>query len=556
MTITTIADIVRTHGRERPDAPALEFDGRTITFGELDARSNQLAQALAAAGVGSGDRVAFLDKNGPEFFEVDVRAREAQRGERGVNWRLAPAEIADIVNDAARRGRDRRARVRRPRSRRSRPSSRRCRRSSRSAATPAGATTRRCSPRATPTDPGASRRATTSRSSSTRRARPGLPKGVMLTNDNFFKGVMHVTEPWRFTPDSVNLAMMPMFHIAGAGWSMVGLVHGCQTVLLRDVDPARILGSIPEFGVTNAFIVPAVIQFLLMTPGVDETDFSTLRALVYGASPITDTVLAKAMETFGCEFIQVYGLTETTGAITQLDADDHDPRAGPSCCARAASRTRGSRCASSTPRRARTSPSARSASCGRAPARTCSATGNDDATRAAITDDGWFNTGDAGYRDADGFLFLHDRVKDMIVSGGENIYPAEVENVLAKHPDVADVAVIGVPDERWGEAVKAIVVPREERDHVARPTSSRSRASTSPATSCRSRSTSPTCCPATRRASCSSASSARPTGRAPTARSADPHGALRGYGRRRRIPRRRRVGAACATQGSGRRSAR
>jgi len=137
----------------------------------------------------------------------------------------------------------------------------------------------------------------------------GLPKGVMLTNDNFFGVVAGTADQWRFTPDSVNLAMMPMFHIAGAGWSMVGLYHGCRTVVLRDIDPARILQVIPEHRVTNAFMVPAVIQFLLMTPGVADTDFSSLRALVYGASPITDKVLTQAMEVMGCELIQVYGLT-------------------------------------------------------------------------------------------------------------------------------------------------------------------------------------------------------------------------------------------------------
>src|SRR5207302_8642970 len=108
-----------------------------------------------------------------------------------------------------------------------------------------------------------------------------------------------------FSPGSVNLAVMPMFHIGGSGWAMVGLFHGCQTVLLRDVDPSRILELIAEFRVTNAFIVPAVIQFLLQIPGVPNADFSSLRAIVYGASPITDSVLTKAMEVFGCEFILV-----------------------------------------------------------------------------------------------------------------------------------------------------------------------------------------------------------------------------------------------------------
>ena len=246
---------------------------------------------------------------------------------------------------------------------------------------------------------------------------------------------------------------------------MVGLHQGCRTVVLRDVDPAQILRVIPEFGVTNAFMVPAVIQFLLITPGVESTDFSSLRALVYGASPITDTVLVRAMDTLGCELIQVYGLTETTGAITQLDGADHDPVNRPHLLR----------------------------SCGRpypwVEVRVVDTlTGNDVPTgevgelwtrshqnmagywddptgaSAVVTADGWFRTGDAGYCDADGNLFLHDRVRDMIVSGGENVYPAEVENVLMMHPDVADVAVIGVPDDRWGEAVKAIVVRNEGAD--------------------------------------------------------------------------------------------
>ena len=187
------------------------------------------------------------------------------------------------------------------------------------------------------------------------------------------------------------------------------------------------------------------------------------------------------------------------------DRRDHPARrrrprpraAGPTCCARAASPTRGSRCGSSTPRPARTCPPARSASCGPARTRTWPATGT---TRTATAEahhrpTAGSSTGDAGYLDDDGFLYLHDRVKDMIVSGGENVYPAEVENVLAKHPGVADVAVIGVPDERWGEAVKAIVVRGRRRRRRPRTSSSPSPASTSPATSCRSRSTSPTTLP-------------------------------------------------------------
>jgi long-chain acyl-CoA synthetase len=457
MPITAIADIVRTHGRERPDDVAIDTDDRSLTFGELDRRSSQVAQALRAAGVGPGDRVAFIDKNGAEWFEVTFALAKLGAVNVSVNWRLAPPEMAQIIDDAQAQvvivgpefvdhvekiegdlgqlhtvvaigGHDR---------------------------WPDYALWVEPHPA---DDPGATPAGDEVAFQLYTSGTTGLPKGVMLTNDNFFKGVVGISDQWRLTADSVNLAMMPMFHIAGAGWAMVGLYHGCRTVVLRDIDPARILEVIPERRVTNAFMVPAVIQFLLVTPGVETTDFSSLRTLVYGASPITDKVLVKGIETFGCEFIQVYGLTETTGAITQLDGVDHDPEGRPQLLR----------------------------SCGKpypwVEMRAVDGAGDDvptgevgelwtrshqnmagywnnpAATAEAVTPDGWFRTGDAGYLDADGYVYLHDRVKDMIVSGGENVYPAEVENVLMRHPAVDDVAVIGVPDERWGEAVKAVVV--------------------------------------------------------------------------------------------------
>ncbi len=289
----------------------------------------------------------------------------------------------------------------------------------------------------------------------------GLPKGVMLTNDNFFSGVIGIAGQWRFTEDSVNLAVMPMFHIAGSGWSMVGLYYGCATVVLRDVDPVAILAAIPGHGVTNAFIVPAVIQFLLMTPGVESTDFSTLRAIVYGASPITDRrAHAGRWTSSAASSSRCTASPRRPGAITQLDGATTTPSTRPQLLRSCGKPYPWVEVRIVEPRPAATCRSGRSASCG--PARTQNMTGywnNPAATAEAVTADGWFKTGDAGYVDADGYLYLHDRVKDMIVSGGENVYPAEVENVLARHPGVADVAVIGVPDERWGEAVKAIVVP-------------------------------------------------------------------------------------------------
>jgi long-chain acyl-CoA synthetase len=458
-TIATIADIIRTHAAERPEAAALELDGRTVSFAELGERASRVAQALRGVGVGEGDRVAFIDKNGVEWFEVTFGLAMLGAVNVAVNWRLAPAEMAQIIDDAQAEvlivGPEFVGHVEKIEAELGRV---------RTIVAIGGGPDRWTDYEAfvgaaEAVDPGVRPQGADIAFQLYTSGTTGLPKGVMLTNDNFFLGVGGIAGQWRFTDDSVNLAMMPMFHIAGAGWAMVGLYHGCHTVVLRDVDPARILQVIPEFGVTNAFMVPAVIQFLLMTPGVEATDFSSLRALVYGASPITDKVLVQGMATMGCEFIQVYGLTETTGAITQLDGVDHDPENRPDLLRS---------CGKPYPWvdvRIVDSATGEDQPLGevgelwtRSHQNMAGYWNNPGATAEAVTPDGWFKTGDAGFTDAEGFLYLHDRVKDMIVSGGENVYPAEVENVLMQHPGVADVAVIGVPDDRWGEAVKAIVV--------------------------------------------------------------------------------------------------
>jgi long-chain acyl-CoA synthetase len=458
--IQTIADVIRIHGAERPDAPALELDGRSLTFGDLDRRSSQVAQALQACGVSKGDRVAFIDKNGLEYFEVTFGLAKVGAVGVAVNWRLAPVEMAQIIDDAEAEvvivGADFFAHVEKIEG-----DLQRVRHVVAIGDDHARWTGYEDWLGAQPAeDPGVQSGADDVAFQLYTSGTTGLPKGVMLTNGNFFQGAVKLAGPWGFDESSVNLALMPMFHIAGAGWSMVGLVLGARTVVLRDVDPARILQLIPEFGITNAFMVPAVIQFLLMTPGVEECDFSTLRKLVYGASPITEKILTQGIERFGCEFVQVYGLTETTGAITQLDGDEHDPVNRPHLlrsCGRPYEWVELKVVDAETGEEK--GPNEIGELWTRSHQNMAGYWNNPQATAEAINEDGWFRTGDAGYVDDEGYVFLHDRVKDMIVSGGENVYPAEVENALMKHPAVADVAVIGVPDEKWGEAVKAIVVP-------------------------------------------------------------------------------------------------
>jgi long-chain acyl-CoA synthetase len=206
-----------------------------------------------------------------------------------------------------------------------------------------------------------------------------------------------------------------------------------------------------------------VLQFMLMMPNMEGADFSSLKILVYGASPISEEVLAACVEKFKpCKFWQAYGLTETTGAVFNLPPEDHDPN-GPN-----KHRLRSCGVAGPGVEVRIVGDGGEDVEVGevgeiwvRTPQNMLGYWKMPEETAKALTDDGWFKSGDAGYLDADGYLYIHDRVKDMIVSGGENVYPAEVENVLMKHEAIADVAVIGVPHDKWGETGKAVVVAAE-----------------------------------------------------------------------------------------------
>jgi long-chain acyl-CoA synthetase len=319
----SIADIIRTEGTDRDERTALEYEGRSITFGELDRRSSRVANALRSVGVGSQDCVAFVDKNGPEYFEVAFGIAKLNAINVGVNWRLTPSEMRHIINDAQAKvvvvGPEFAAHI----------EAIEADLSTVTTVIALGGHDRWTDyetwvdgqpaddPHAVPAPDDVAFLIFTSGTT-------GLPKGAMMTQQGFF-AAFSALDQWRLDPTSVSLAMMPMFHFAGSGWSLLSLAMGCRTVLLRDVDPARILQVIPEFGVTNIVMPPSVIQFLLMTPGVEHTDFSSLRAILYGGSPITESVLTAATERFGCEFIQLYGLTETAGGVAQLDGVDHDP---------------------------------------------------------------------------------------------------------------------------------------------------------------------------------------------------------------------------------------
>jgi acyl-CoA synthetase (AMP-forming)/AMP-acid ligase II len=288
----------------------------------------------------------------------------------------------------------------------------------------------------------------------------GLPKGVMLTNANLSTAIGEAGETFSISDDTVSLVAMPLFHIGGSGWALCAMSRGGRSIILRDVDPALLLQLVAAERITEMFVVPAVLMALLAAPALGTTDLSSLRLIFYGASPISEDVLVKCMAALGCGFCQVYGMTETTGAITALPFEDHDPDGPRRGLLRSAGKPH-----NSVELRVVDPDTGKDADVGavgevltRSPYNMAGYWGKPDETAWTVDGDGWLRTGDAGYFDADGYLYLHDRLKDMIVSGGENIYPAEIENVLLSLPTVVDAAVIGVPDERWGETVKAIVV--------------------------------------------------------------------------------------------------
>jgi acyl-CoA synthetase (AMP-forming)/AMP-acid ligase II len=223
---------------------------------------------------------------------------------------------------------------------------------------------------------------------------------------------------------------------------------------LSEATPAAILNAIEKHAVTQALLVPAVIQMVLQSEDCATTDFSSLKRILYGGSPIPVPVLRQAVKTFNCDFEQGYGLTETVGPVAMLRPADHLDDSKMQSCGKAVPGTEirvidgaGQDCATGDVGEIIVSGAQLMNGYWQRP----------HETKEAMHD-GWLRTGDAGYFDSDGYLYIFDRLKEMIVSGAENVYPAEVERVLSEIDGIAEVAVVGVPDPKWGEAVKAVVV--------------------------------------------------------------------------------------------------
>ena len=440
---------------DRPDRIAMREEDRVFTYGEVADRTARVASALLAAGLKKGDRIAWIGKNSDLYFTLFFGAARAGIVMAPIGWRLSPAEWAFIVNDtrakivftgpgfdavpehlagrldhgpkivgadAARAMIDAAARI---------------------AFAPSGR------------DDAVLQLYTSGTT--------GNPKGAVLTNTNLFGLRRHSADldmPYtKWEDDEAVLVAMPCAHIGGTGLGIMALAVGLPGVILAEFNPDGVFDAVEHHGVTRFFIVPAALQMLLLHPRCASVDYSRLKYILYGAAPIPLDLLRQCIKMFGAEFIQAYGMTETTGTICMLPPEDHDPEGNKRM------RSAGKPLPGVEIRIL--GPDGEEVPTGEVGEVVTRSSNNmqgywnlPDATARTMTGEGWIHTGDAGYMDEDGYLYIHDRMKDMIISGGENVYPAEVESAIYGHPAVQEVAVIGIPDAKWGETVKAVVVAK------------------------------------------------------------------------------------------------
>jgi long-chain acyl-CoA synthetase len=458
--LRTLVDVVRLHASRRPDTVAMICEGRRVDYAGLHRVTNRIAHGIQAAGARPGDRIAYLGKESEHFYELLFGAAKSGTVLVPINWRLAAAEVEHILRDsgAVLLFVDTEAEPTATRLAPELPKLTTTVRLDEQGRHGAGFTSWVAThpdvnvlTRVTPDTP-----VVQMYTSGT----TGLPKGVVLAHRSFFavrNALATAGLDWiDWHEGDRSLIGMAGFHIGGIWWATQGFAAGVTNVVMREFSTAGAVELIRTLGVTTACMVPAMLRLLLAEPGVQKSDFTTLRKVVYGGAPISAALLARCVEGFGCEFAQIYGLTETGNTAMCLPPADHVEGSGKMQAAGRPYPGFEVKIADSTG--APLPPGEIGEVWLRTPAAMLEYWNLPDATARTLVD-GWVVTGDAGILDEDGYLFIRDRIKDMIIVAGENVYPAEVEHVIGRHPKVAESAVVGVPDERWGEVVYAFVAP-------------------------------------------------------------------------------------------------
>ncbi|WP_405621147.1 long-chain-fatty-acid--CoA ligase [Streptomyces sp. NBC_00076] len=452
--LQTLVQTASFHAEHQPTTRAVLCEGRTLTYGQLHRESNRVAHAIQAAGLTPGDRVAYLGKESEHYYEILFGCAKSGTVLVPVNWRLTAPEVSHILQDSGTRLlflEDEFAPI----------------------------------VEKMPTAPPETIVALGERFTAWKAARPdtdpttpddatpdtpvaqlytsgttGPPKGVVLAHRSFFairdalasEGLDWID--WR--AGDVALIGIPGFHIGGLWWATQNFNAGTTVVAMRAFAARQAVDLIRDLGITTACVVPAMLRMMLTEPGVGAKDFTTLRKTVYGGSPISEALLEESLAVLECEFAQIYGLTETGNTAVCLPPAAHVP--GGTLMQAAGRPYPGVRGKVIDGEGRELPPGAVGEVCLATPAHMVEYWGLHEKTAETLVD-GWIHTGDAGYIDEDGYIFIRDRIKDAILVAGENVYPAEIENVLEGHPSVAEAVVVGAPDERWGEYVHAFVVP-------------------------------------------------------------------------------------------------
>ncbi len=439
-----------------PQRKALSFEGQTWTFGEFQQRIDRLAAVLREHGVCRGDRVGFLGLNQPEFFETLFASARLGAIFVPLNFRLTGPELDYIIGDAGIHT----LIVDEPH----RPvidgvrAQLRCR-NYWSADGPAAGWLRLSDLAADGAALAGGERladdevAVIMYTSGT----TGRPKGAMLTHANIWWNNINTLHTADIVEDDVSLVVAPLFHIGGLNvTTLLTWQKGGHVILHRAFDPGAFLAAIAEHRVSTSFAVPAMLLFASQHPAFDAADLSSLRLILCGGAPVPEPLM-KLWNARGVPINQGYGLTETAPLLTFLSPEFGLSKLGSAGCAPLFTELKVINDNGAT----LDEPGAKGEVCAKGPNIMKGYWNKPEATAKAIDPEGWFHTGDVGFFDPDGFLYIADRVKDMVISGGENVYPAEVESALYDHPAIAEVAVIGMPDEKWGEAVVAIIALNE-----------------------------------------------------------------------------------------------
>ena len=442
----------------KPDAEAMTYLERSWTWAEWNDRVRRLAGALKERGIKRGDAVAFLDKNHPACVELTLAAASLGAANAIINFRLAADELDYVLNDSGAKllivGSELKPGIDKIRDKLINVEHI-------IEVTPEGgdgdeyeAMLAASTPADRSDDVEPDDVAIIMYSSGT----TGRPKGVELTHANLIAHTLNAHEGFEFDEGDKSMVSMPLFHVGGSSYVQFGIHDGVPSVMTREVDGLSLAGAILK-GANRTFLVPAVLAKVLES-GEDAVKlFGALKTFSYGASPMPLPLLRQALEAWpDTDFMQAYGLTEVCGVISHLLPEAHRDPGKEERLTSAGTLVPNAELRVVDPDTLEDVPTGEQGELWfRTPQLMKGYHNKPEATAESITEDGWFRSGDIGRVDEGGYIFVEDRLKDMIISGGENIYSIEVERVLAEHPAVVDVAVIGVPDEKWGEVVKAVV---------------------------------------------------------------------------------------------------